>query len=93
MWVQADHNLYQKECAHKQGFKRVWTKREARIQLTYTDFASVMHSWQVKASRVFQACLASKEYQHIRNALTVLNRVHKVWFFELAELPVLLVLS
>ncbi len=73
-----DESAYARECASQPGFGSNFLDRDSR-RATYADFVAVSLKWHQKVVRSLVACLESKEYMEIRNALLVLTRVSRAF--------------
>jgi THO complex subunit 2 len=74
----ADEATYARECASQPGFGSSFLDRDSR-RATFADFVAVSLKWHQKVVRSLVACLESKEYMEIRNALLVLTRVSRAF--------------
>ncbi|EOD06003.1 hypothetical protein EMIHUDRAFT_125244, partial [Emiliania huxleyi CCMP1516] len=70
--------VYRNECAKLPGFSTSFINQQANAKkASYEDFVkAVVFKWYCKA---LMACLDSKEYMEVRNALHVLTRIIEVF--------------
>jgi THO complex subunit 2 len=53
-----------------------WTPE---IRLGFEDFRRLLYKWHNQAYAAIKACLASKEYMHVRNAIVLLKAIHPAY--------------
>lgn len=78
----SDKGLFEKEAYGSKkdlpGFaKKLSNDKTQHTFFDYEDFRRVLYKWHRDFSNAMRACLTSKEYMHIRNAINLLNTVHQ----------------
>ncbi|KAK3265963.1 THO complex subunit 2 [Cymbomonas tetramitiformis] len=74
----SDEKVYADECQSRAGFCTTFTDPKSK-RATYSDYVRVSYRWHTRMTKALGACLDSKEYMHIRNALVVLDKIYRVF--------------
>eukprot|EP00939_MAST-03C_sp_MAST-3C-sp1_P001797 g1797.t1 len=73
---------YDEQCKTKVGFRMKFeaiASDTSDSQATYGQYSKVFRKWHDRLAKLLSSCLASTEYMHIRNALTVLQKISGVF--------------
>ena len=68
--------VYQEQCEYSPGFLASFSSTR---RTTYYDFMRVSIKWHTRLSKALATCLVSTEYMEVRNALTVLSKLTRLF--------------